>query len=500
MPDRLTDLTIMLGLLYTLEALLLATHALRHRVGLFPVCLVIAVLVHFLMLFNPLQAYVVGPGGLRLYLGSLIVFPAVLFGVTLVYITEGPRPMWVLVGCLLGVYGLVIAGAAFLHVCLNWPQLQMRVAPTADLVPLQVYECAKSAAALVIDVFVITRLFTLLTRRAPGWPVWSVVWAAFVAGLVTDGIVYPLLDFRPMAIMNNLPGQVMGKLAVSLLMSLPLILYLRQFSPRWLQEEIGGAGHFDLFQASGDLTRTLKMSERRFEQIVDQSLAAIIGFNRRGRVILFNRAAEEIFGLRADEATGRPVAEFLSDGSVEQLRDVNRVVAEVFEGKRFEAALRTSFERAGQTRHLVGNQYPLRGAQGEILFGVATMQDISRLVETEQALERANERLGHVVDSIREGMAVIDRDMTITLWNAAAARVTGLVPARVLGKTVREALPDFLGAPAPLSAIDRALRLGEGDTLEHIAGPGAGSRVYEVRLFPFSDGVTLFFSEIMLAR
>ena len=86
------------------------------------------------------------------------------------------------------------------------------------------------------------------------------------------------------------------------------------------------------------------------------------------------------------------------------------------------------------------------------------------------------------------------------LWNRAAARLTEVPAGRVLGKKLREALPDFLGAPSPMGAIEHSLRSGQDDVLEHIAGPGAGSRVYEVRLHPFSDGVTIFFSEIMLRR
>jgi PAS domain S-box-containing protein len=118
----------------------------------------------------------------------------------------------------------------------------------------------------------------------------------------------------------------------------------------------------------------------------------------------------------------------------------------------------------------------------------------------ERSLTRAKERMGQVVDSIREGMAVIDRDGRVQLWNRAAETLTGRKADEVLNKTLREGLPDFLGAPSPMGTIERALNHGERDTLEHIAGPGAGSRVYEVRLFPYSGGVTIFFNEVMLQR
>lgn len=496
----LADIARLIVILYVLEALLLLTHALRHRLGLFPVCVVIATLVFFMMLIDPLWPQLRGPGGIDLPVSSLTVFPTVLFGVLLIYITEGPRATWILFGCLLGVYGLSLGAQALVQLWLRWPGLRLLIDVPSDLYPIDALGHLRSAVALAVDVAVITGLFTVLTRRMLHTPAWALVWFSFTVGLVTDGIAYSLLVLRPISIIHDLPGHTVGKLVVSVLMVLPMIIYLRRFSPQWLQEEIVGAEHFDLFQASGDLRRSLQMSERRFREIIDQSPIAIIGFNRRGRVILWNSAAETIYGHGADEAQGRPAAEFLSDGSVEQLREINRLVTRVFEGESPEEELETSFDRRGHTRHLSGNVFPLRGVGGEILFGVATMHDITRLTEVEMSLMRTKERMEHVVDSIREGMAVVDRSGRIQLWNRAAAKLTGREADRVLGRTLRQALPDFLGAPAPLGTIERAINHGEQATLEHIAGPGAGSRVYEVRLLPFSDGVTVFFNEVMLGE
>jgi PAS domain S-box-containing protein len=496
----LGDITLLVVILYLLEALLLLAHALRHRAGLFPVCMVIATLVFFMMITDPFHPEMLGPGGMILSVNSLTIFPTVLLGVLLVYITEGPRATWILFGCLLGVYALSLAAQALVQLWLQWPGLLAPEIIPAQMFPISVTGHLRSAVAMAVDVAVITGIFKLLTRRVPDSPAWAMVWAAFAIALVTDGIVYPLLLRAPQLIIQQLPGQAIGKLAVSVLMSLPMIPYLRRINPRWLQEEIVGVEHFDLFQASGDLRRSLQMSERRFRQIIDQSPSAIIGFNHRGRVILWNPAAEAIYGPDPARAQGRPAAEFLCDGSVEQLREVNRRIERVFEGKSPEDGLQTTFERAGRRRHLSGSLFPLRGVGGEILFGVATMHDITRLTEIEKSLSRTKERLELVVDSIREGMAVVDHGSRIQVWNRAAAKLTGLSADQVIGHPLREALPDFLGAPAPAGAIERALTHAESDTLEHIAGPGAGSRVYEVRLLPYSRGVTIFFSEVMLGE
>lgn len=496
MADFLSDVTVMVILLYLLEGLLLVFHALRHRAGLFPAGLFIAIVAFFMMLTDPLQVRVFGPRGLTIPVNSVTMFPVVLLGVLLIYITEGTRATWILFGCLLGTYGLVLGASALGQLWLHWPGLQLAASLSGELFPLNVLGLMRSAAAFAVDIAVIVWLFTLLTRRAPGLPAWVAVCVSFAGALVTDGVIYPLLSRTPPSLTL---GHILGKIVVSVLVSLPLSLYLRRFSPHWLREEIVGAEHFDLFQASGDLQRSLQISERRFRQIIDQSPMAILGFNRRGRVILWNRASELLYGLGPAEAQGRPAAEFLCDGSVEQLRAVSTLIGRTFEGEAIGEAIQSTLETRGRRHHVRGHIFPLRGAGGEVLFGVAMIHDITPIVEMERALLKAKERLEEVVNSIREGMAVVDRDHVVQVWNRAAAKLTGIPTEQVVGRPVREALPGFLGAPTPAGVIERVLTHAEPAVIEHISGPGRGSQVYEIRMLPFADGVTIFFTEVALA-
>src|SRR5262245_42367409 len=50
-----------------------------------------------------------------------------------------------------------------------------------------------------------------------------------------------------------------------------------------------------------------------------------------------------------------------------------------------------------------------------------------------------------IVESLSEGMAVVQTDGTIALWNDALERITGLSRERVIGKTLGEALPFVRG-------------------------------------------------------
>ena len=60
-----------------------------------------------------------------------------------------------------------------------------------------------------------------------------------------------------------------------------------------------------------ETAEALKMSEALVRAMFDSALDAIIGMDDQGLVIDFNRAAETIFGLRREEAVGKPLVELI---------------------------------------------------------------------------------------------------------------------------------------------------------------------------------------------
>ncbi len=59
--------------------------------------------------------------------------------------------------------------------------------------------------------------------------------------------------------------------------------------------------------------QALVESERRYRQLTEAALDAIVVADQAGNVILFNPAAERTFGYRADEIVGRPLTELMPD-------------------------------------------------------------------------------------------------------------------------------------------------------------------------------------------
>ncbi len=60
------------------------------------------------------------------------------------------------------------------------------------------------------------------------------------------------------------------------------------------------------------LKRRLEESEERLSRIIESAMDAIVTIDERGRILFFNRAAEQVFRCRASDAIGQPCERFLS--------------------------------------------------------------------------------------------------------------------------------------------------------------------------------------------
>lgn len=115
--------------------------------------------------------------------------------------------------------------------------------------------------------------------------------------------------------------------------------------------------------------------------------SGVISINAAGRVLMFNRAAEELTGLPAEAVRGRPMAETLPP-VLERLLRVTRDTGQ----RQIEPELALS---AGETtRPVICTTSPVRDPGGEIIGAVSVFSDLTLLKELEAQRQRA-ERLAY---------------------------------------------------------------------------------------------------------
>jgi PAS domain S-box-containing protein len=117
-----------------------------------------------------------------------------------------------------------------------------------------------------------------------------------------------------------------------------------------------------------------------------------------------------------------------------------------------------------------------------------------------QVIQASEARLREIIESINEGMFVINRDGCVELWNCAAERIAGRRREEVLHRPWAEIFPR--AAVLPLAgAIDEAARRGQTSVPTDLLFDGPkGPGVFEARVFPFTDGITVFFRDITARR
>jgi PAS domain S-box-containing protein len=176
-------------------------------------------------------------------------------------------------------------------------------------------------------------------------------------------------------------------------------------------------------------------SEARLAGIVDSAMDAIITVDGDQRILLFNRAAEQMFCCPATEAIGHSLEQFIPErfrsshsshmGAFGQTGVTNRAMA----GARAVYGLRAN-----------GEEFPIEASiwrvetEGQKLYTVI-MRDIT-------GRERAEERFRQVIEGAPNGMVMVDPDGKIVLVNAQIEKSFRYQRAELVGQPIERLVPE----------------------------------------------------------
>ncbi|NTU78766.1 MAG: PAS domain S-box protein [Chloroflexales bacterium] len=260
----------------------------------------------------------------------------------------------------------------------------------------------------------------------------------------------------------------------------------------------------------------LRASEARFAGIVTAALDAIVGIDAAERVVVFNPAAERLFGYPAAQVLGQPLDRFLP--ATARARHHGQIAA---------------FGASGQTNRAMGKPGPVSGvrADGTLLpleasiarltvdgqpFYAAILRDISARLAAEQALRAARDELEARVTERTADLAaanvtlasqaaelrasearfqafmdhspaaawITDADGALRYASATYHRVFALPTADPIGKTIFELYPEetaqaFLATTQTVAARGEAL-----ESIERVRRPDGRAGEFLVYKFP----------------
>jgi PAS domain S-box-containing protein len=160
----------------------------------------------------------------------------------------------------------------------------------------------------------------------------------------------------------------------------------------------GGIAVF--FRDIGGVKRA-EQESRRLAAIVENTDDAIISKDIAGVIRTWNAAAERLFGYRADEVIGRPVALLLPPDRADE---EDRILAALRAGERIDHFETVRVRKDGSLVAVSVTVSPLRDAAGEIVGASKIARDNTDRVEAERALRDAERRYRSVFEQAAIGM------------------------------------------------------------------------------------------------
>jgi PAS domain S-box-containing protein len=163
--------------------------------------------------------------------------------------------------------------------------------------------------------------------------------------------------------------------------------------------------------------RALRESERRLNDIIDFLPDPTFVIDLNGRVILWNRAIEEMTGTPAGEMLGRGNHEYalpfygtrrpmLIDLIFEPDEVIGRTYSHIIHEKGVLIADTSLPRPKGQTLTLMGKASPLYNQQGEIVGAIESIRDVTFRKAAEEAIRKSEERYRLLLQNVNDGIIV----------------------------------------------------------------------------------------------
>lgn len=169
---------------------------------------------------------------------------------------------------------------------------------------------------------------------------------------------------------------------------------------------------------------------KEIQNIVDSIHNGVVAVDKDGKITVFNKAMEKIFGIAASDAIGSPIYELIPYTGL--LRVLTTGKPHI--GRKF---------NIGEQVYLA-NRTPIIDG-GEVVGAVGVIQDVTEfqaIVDELESVKDLQGTLATVLDAAYEGLLIINNEGYITMVNQAFASLLNASPSHLVGKHVTQVIED----------------------------------------------------------
>lgn len=179
-----------------------------------------------------------------------------------------------------------------------------------------------------------------------------------------------------------------------------------------------------LMEEKEELLKKHQHESYQQELIFQASNDGMVVIDNSGVVILFNRRAEEMIGVKKENALGKTVLNVIPHSRLPH----------ILKSKRIEANQEMLL---GNGRKIITTRIPIIEEDGSLLGAFAVFKDITEVVKLAEEITDLKEiqtMLQAIIQSSDDAISVVDENGRGILINPAYTRLTGLTEEEVIGK------------------------------------------------------------------
>lgn len=231
----------------------------------------------------------------------------------------------------------------------------------------------------------------------------------------------------------------------------------------------------------------LAASEQRFRLLFENNLSPAIYQDADGLVLDVNPAYLSFLNMTKEQVLHRPLTDVLPVGLVPGAEEQFRVA---LSGQSL--TYEPTMVRKGVERTFSVTKIPLV-VEGKIVGVYSRGEDITEMATAHRLIRQQAARLHMVLESITDAFLSMDRDWNLTYLNSEGERLLNLKQEAALGRNMWEVFPEEAGGTYR-QKYQEALNMGQ--TVRFEAFFERENRWLELKVYPFAEGVSVFFTDI----
>ncbi len=202
----------------------------------------------------------------------------------------------------------------------------------------------------------------------------------------------------------------------------------------------------------------LRESERRLADTIDFLPDPTMAIDLEGKLIVWNRAMEEMMGVRAQDILGKGNYEhalyFYGDRRpmlLDLVLDPGRIKEKDYSFLKKQGELLIAERYIPHIKtYLWGKASPLYDKDNRVVGAIQSLRDITEQKKAEEALRESERRLADIIDFLPDPTMAIDLEGKLIVWNQAMEEMMGVKAQDVLGKGNYEHALYFYGDRRPM--------------------------------------------------